>query len=65
MPASNQYNIFLQSVSFDSGISVTFSESMKTASITTTNFSIESQYGPVSGSITYSGNTATFTPSSL
>ena len=42
---------------------VTFSEPMNTATITTVNFYVEDASGGVRGAISFSGNTATFTPS--
>jgi hypothetical protein len=52
------------SVALDKVITVTFNEIMNPATITQASFSITGA-SPVAGVITYSGNTATFTPSGL
>jgi len=50
-------------VGVDSSISVTFSESMRSSTINTNTFTLTYSGGTVSGTVTYSGKTATFTPS--
>ncbi len=53
-------------VSLNSAISATFSEALDPATISTASFSVVVTSGgaPVSGTVTYNGVTATFTPSS-
>jgi hypothetical protein len=43
-------------------ITATFSEEMNASAITTSSFTLKSNDKPVSGKVTYTGNTATFTP---
>jgi len=47
----------------NSAITVTFSEAMDPATITTGTFALSSPDGPVAGAVAYGGLTATFTPS--
>ncbi|MBI5428907.1 MAG: Ig-like domain-containing protein [Nitrosomonadales bacterium] len=51
------------SVSFNTAVSATFSEAMNPATVSAANFTLMNGATPVSGSVTYSGTTATFTPS--
>jgi hypothetical protein len=51
-------------VSTTTKATVTFSEAMNPATISTTTLSIKQGSTPVAGSVAYSGTTATFTPSS-
>ncbi|MES2575845.1 MAG: Ig-like domain-containing protein [Bacteroidota bacterium] len=51
-------------VPIDQIISVTFNEEMNSSTITQTSFTLQG-VTPVSGTISYSGTTATFTPSAL
>ncbi len=44
-------------------VTATFSEAMNQATITTSTFTLTGPSGAVSGTVTYSGDTATFTPS--
>ncbi len=50
------------SVVANSTVSVTFSEAMNPATVTGAEFTLMSGTTPVSGTVTYSGTTATFTP---
>jgi hypothetical protein len=50
------------SVSIGQALSATFSEAMLASKINTTTFTVSGPNGPVSGSVTYSGTVATFTP---
>jgi hypothetical protein len=50
-------------VAINTAIAATFSEAMKPATVTTTEFTLMNGTIPVSGVVTYSGTTATFTPS--
>lgn len=52
------------SVSLNSVISVTFNEEMNPATITQTSFTVSLGTTPIAGTISYSGNTAFFTPTS-
>jgi Protein of unknown function (DUF1566)/Bacterial Ig-like domain len=56
-PANAATNVVISS-----NISATFSESMALASITAANFTLNGGAGNVSGSVSYSGTTATFNP---
>lgn len=56
-PQNNATNVALNKV-----VSATFSESMDAATITATNFRLQQGTNTVNGSVTYSGTTATFTP---
>jgi len=47
----------------DGVLSITFSEAMLTSSLNTTTFTLTGTSGSVAGTVSYSGNTATFTPS--
>jgi hypothetical protein len=58
-PTANATN-----VSLTSSISATFNEKMNPATIHSTSFTVVSGSTGISGSISYSGNTATFTPNS-
>jgi hypothetical protein len=49
-------------VAINAPISATFSMAMKSASITSTTFTVTSPGGAVAGSVSYSGMVATFTP---
>ena len=49
-------------VTVNAGISVTFSEPMSAATITTTTFTVRTGSTAVLGTVSYSGGTATFTP---
>ena len=49
-------------VAVNTGISVTFSEPMNAATITTTTFTVKTGSTAVPGTVIYSGATATFTP---
>jgi hypothetical protein len=51
------------SVAVNSAATVTFSEAMSSASITTSTFTLKQGTSSVAGTVTYSGTTATFTPS--
>jgi hypothetical protein len=51
------------SVAIGSKPTVTFSEAMSSASITSSTFTLKQGTTTVAGSVSYSGNTATFTPS--
>lgn len=51
------------SVAVDTKISVTFSEAMNSSTITSSTFGVKQGTTSVSGSVTYSAGTATFTPS--
>ncbi len=53
------------SVATNSAVNVTFSESMSSSTITTSTFTLKQGTTSVSGSVSYSGTTATFTPSSV
>lgn len=50
------------SVAINSTITATFSETIDSATISTATFTLMNGTTPVSGSVTYSGTTATFTP---
>ena len=50
-------------IAINSALTATFSEAMKPATVTTTEFTLRNGTTPVSGTVTYSGTTATFTPS--
>ena len=50
-------------VGVNTPISATFNMAMKTASISAVTFTVTGPGGAVSGAVTYSGSTATFTPS--
>jgi hypothetical protein len=50
------------SVPTNSKITVTFSEAMNTGTINTTTFVLKQGTASVAGAVTYTGNTATFTP---
>ena len=50
-------------VAVNSAISATFSEAVASGSITNANFTVTSPAGPVTGTISVNGSTATFTPS--
>lgn len=50
-------------VAIDSAVTATFSEPVDPATITTAEFTLMNGTTPVSGTVTYSGATATFTPS--
>jgi hypothetical protein len=52
------------SVALGTTVTATFSEAMKAASITGTTFTLAQGVTPVTGTVTYSGLVATFTPSS-
>ncbi|MCP4345626.1 MAG: Ig-like domain-containing protein, partial [Desulfobacterales bacterium] len=49
-------------VSVDAAVTATFSESMKSSTITTASFFISNQAGNTTGTVVYNGTTATFTP---
>jgi len=50
-------------VAMDTTITATFSKAMNSSTITTSTFTVTDALGPaVSGTVSYSGNTATFTP---
>jgi hypothetical protein len=49
-------------VAVNTAISASFSEAMATASISASSFTVTSPGGAVAGTVTYSGTTATFTP---
>ena len=49
-------------VSIVTAISVTFSEQMDASTVNDTNFTVANGGGPVAGTVSYSGTTATFTP---
>jgi len=49
-------------VAINTTISATFSMAMKSASITSTTFTVTSPGGAVAGAVSYSGKVATFTP---
>jgi hypothetical protein len=51
-------------VATDKVVTATFSEAMDPTSITTSSFTLRQGVTPVAGSVTYSGSTASFTPSS-
>src|SRR4030042_260569 len=51
-------------VSIASTITATFSEAMDASTVNTTTFTLVNGGSPVSGTVTYAGTTATFTPSS-
>jgi hypothetical protein len=53
------------SVALDKVISATFSEAMDPLTITTSTFTLMNGAIPVPGTVTYSGTTATFTPTSV
>lgn len=57
-PASNA-----SSVALTSKITVTFSEAMNPATITSSTFNLKQGTTSIAGTVTYSGNMATFTPS--
>ncbi len=59
-PANNATGVPLNKI-----ITATFSEVMNPATISTTTFTIKNGATPVLGTVTYSGSTATFTPTSL
>lgn len=50
-------------VAINSAVTATFSEPVDPATITTAEFTLKNGTTPVSGSVTYSGTTVTFTPS--
>ncbi|CAN5455338.1 hypothetical protein BH11PSE11_BH11PSE11_03090 [soil metagenome] len=49
-------------VAVNKTINATFSEAMDSSKMTTANFTVKQNLTPVSGTVTYLGNTATFTP---
>ncbi|MEL7833718.1 Ig-like domain-containing protein [Fodinibius sp. Rm-B-1B1-1] len=51
-----------QDVPVDIQLTATFSEQLDPATVTTNTFRLQSSNGPISGSVSYSGTTATFTP---
>ncbi len=51
------------SVPLNKVITVTFNEAMDPSTITSTSFTVQSTSAAITGTITYSGNTASFTPS--
>jgi len=57
VPANNSTSIALNSKA-----TVTFSEAMNSTTINATNFTLRQGTTDVAGTVTYSGNTATFTP---
>lgn len=59
-PASNA-----EGIATNAAVSITFSEPMDPATVTTSTFLVAGTTGPVSGTVTYDGATATFTPSIL
>ena len=59
-PAGNNASVAVNSI-----ITVTFSEAMTPSSITAATFNLKQGNTAISGNVTYSGNVATFTPSSL
>ncbi len=52
-----------EEVSINSAVIATFNEAMNESTINTTTFSLRSGSTPISGSVTYSDNQATFSPS--
>jgi hypothetical protein len=52
------------SVAINTPISAIFSQTINSASVTTAAFTVTGPGGPVAGAVTYSGVTATFTPTS-
>ncbi len=56
-PAANSTGALLSS-----GIEIVFSEAMETSTITTSTITVTAGSTPVSGTVTYGGTTATFTP---
>jgi len=52
------------SIALNSKATVTFSEAMNAATINATNFTLKQGATAISGTVAYSGTTATFTPSS-
>lgn len=59
-PANNAIGIPV-----NSSITATFSEPMKASTINTTNFTVKNPSNvPIAGTVSYAGNTATFTPES-
>lgn len=54
---------YAYAVALDSIITATFSTPMNAATVTDTSFTLVGGTTPVSGTVTYSGTTATFTPS--
>jgi methionine-rich copper-binding protein CopC len=56
-PADNEVNVAISKV-----IAVTFSESMDANTLTTATFSLTDGVTPVTGTVSYTGTTATFTP---
>ena len=54
---------YAYAVALDSAITATFSTTMNPATLTDTTFTLMGGTTPVSGTVTYSGSTATFTPS--
>lgn len=59
VPANNATSIALNSKA-----TVSFSEAMNTSTINSTNFTLKQGVTAISGTVAYSGTTATFTPSS-
>jgi hypothetical protein len=53
------------SVAVNSSITATFSEPMTASTITATNFTVKQGMVNVAGTVTYSGNTATFKPTAV
>jgi len=49
-------------VTIITAVSVTFSEEMDSSTVNDTNFTMADGGGPVAGTVSYSGTTATFTP---
>ncbi|KKO18611.1 MAG: hypothetical protein BROFUL_02697, partial [Candidatus Brocadia fulgida] len=56
-PVSNETN-----VAVNGAITVTFSEAMDANTLTTATFSLTDGVTPVTGAVSYTGTTATFTP---
>ncbi len=50
-------------VAINTVVSTSFSETMDASTLTTETFTLSSEAGPVTGTVGYSGSTATFTPS--
>ena len=50
-------------VAINSSVTSTFSEAMQSSSINTNTFTVSDSSGNISGTVSYSGTTATFTPS--
>jgi hypothetical protein len=58
VPANNA-----TSIAVNSAVTATFSEAMNSSTITSTSFTLKQGTTAVAGTVTYSGTTATFTPS--